>query len=494
MKLNPKTSRVVGWGLAGLLLIGAVPGLAQNARNTTQAVQFIKLANTLREVNKSQESISLLRRAMPAVRGKNAYWEAVTNELLGLCHRDLDQRAEALPFLERARTQYADLRYVASAWGVNEIIREISGKNRYAGIQINPSDVKLVILKTDYETDFYEKNVRTVIELPGNVLPDASLSADASGALRPGADALRACFDSLRRYDIPAGRTFVVLSSEVRQNLNRNPANRRQFYDQLARALPDASLKIDTTLTPEREAELFTVGAIPRKVWSSTSALHLGPISTLGGYFEGNDQPGRMDKTFRAVNLPVGVNTLVEQVEGKRSLSVEAFRREAPRVVNAAVESALRPRLEALRSGLTTRRTVGLGGDVALALVAYLHPERATTPAVPITFQDVERFKNGILTDVRALARPDLSTLADPDLRRRAEADLGTVSSRLNEKQLLVGALWLEALMKQFPAGPTPKRFVFIRDADVGWVTGKFLETINYEYESTIARGALYTR
>ena len=60
------------------------PLLAQTARNALQAVQYIKLANTLREVDESQESISLLMRAMPDVQSKNLYWEAVANELLGL--------------------------------------------------------------------------------------------------------------------------------------------------------------------------------------------------------------------------------------------------------------------------------------------------------------------------------------------------------------------------------------------------------------------------
>lgn len=477
-----------------LFFTASVTVQAQNARSITQAVHFIKLANTLREVGKSDESLSLLRRALPAVRGKHAYWEAVANEVLGLCHKDLDQRAEALPHLERARAQYAKLNYVASAWGVNEIIREISGKNRYAGVLLGLNDLKLVILKTDYETDFYEKDVQAVIDIPGGVLPDANLSADASTSRRAGPDALRACLDSLRRYDVPAGRTFLVLSSDVRAALARTPANRKRLYEQLARVLPDASLKIDTTLTVEREAELFTVGAIPRKVWPSTSALTIGSTSTLGGYFDGDDRPARMTKTFHPINLPVGINTLVDRIENKNSLGSEAFRREAQRVVKAVADSALGARFGALRSGLAQRRTVGLGGDLVLALVTYLHPDKAGTPAVPITLQDVERFKNGVLTDLRTLARPNLSAIADPDLRRRAERDLGTVNAQLTEKQLVAGALWLDALLRAYPPGSTPKRFVFIRDAEVGWVTGKFLETINYEYESTIAKGAVYTR
>ncbi len=469
-------------------------GMAQTARNTTQAIHFIKLATTLREVNKSQESVNLLRRALPAVRSRSLYWEAVTNEILGLSYNDLDQRPNALAHLERARTQYARLNYVASAWGVNEIIREISGKNLYAGVLLGTSDVKVVILKTQYETDFYEKDVRSVISIPGGVLPDAALSADASASFRAGPDALRACLDSLQRYNIPNGRTFIVLSSDVRQSLARSPGDRKRLYEQLARALPSADLKIDTTLSADREAELFTVGAIPRKVWPSTSALVLGNTSTMGGYFDGDTGPARMTKTFHALSLPVGLNTLVGRIEGKRSLGMDAFRREAQRVVTAVADSALRAELGPLRQGLDQRRTVGLGGDVAWALVTYLHPEKAATPAVPITTDDVERFKRMALGEYRQLTRPDLAPLSDPALRNQAQNDLDAIQGRLSEKQLIAGALWLEALIKAYASGAAPKRFVFIRNADVGWVTGKFLETINHEYESTIAKGALYTR
>ena len=48
---------------------------------------------------------------------------------------------------------------MASAWGVNELARGISGKNVYAGVQIGASAIKVAIFKTDYESDFYEKDI-----------------------------------------------------------------------------------------------------------------------------------------------------------------------------------------------------------------------------------------------------------------------------------------------------------------------------------------------
>ena len=465
-----------------VLTFGSVSVNAQQAQSFAQAIQYIKLANTLREVNKSQESINLLNRAFPVVHAKSLYWEAIANELLGFCYNDLNEQTKALQHLQLARAQYAQLKYVASAWAVNEVVRDISGKNLYAGIQIGTSDVKVAIFKTKYESDFYEKDVKSTFDIPSN-----SFVADASKSFGASPDILKTCLDSIRRYEIPNERIFIVLSSEVREGLLRSPENKRNLYNQLSRVLPNGGLRIDTTLTAAREAELFTVGAIPRKVWPTTSALEISGSRTMGGYFDPN-------KTFHPISLPIGVNTLVSQIESKGTLNNERFKREAQQVIKGMADTEVASRLAASGPGLQQRRTVGLGGSVALALVTYLHPEDATVAAVPITMEDMERFKKLVLNDYRTLIQPDLSAIGDPEVRNKAEKDLGMLQNQLNEKQLIAGTLWLESMMKAYSSASAPKRFVFIRDADIGWITGKFLETINYEYESTIAKGALYTR
>lgn len=465
-----------------LLLIQVAPVWAQDAQDMTQAVHYIKLANTLRAVHKPQASVDLLKRALPIAQRRSAYWAAVTNELLGMAYGELNDPKQALPYLEKARSQYARLKYVASGWAVNEVIRDIAGKNVYAGIQINASTIKVAIFKTKYESEFYEKEIQSTFDMPTN-----TLFADASGSYRMGQDALRSCLDSIQQYHIPNERIFVVLGNEAHQGLNRTPESAQNLYAQLAQALPNGQIRIDTTVNSRREAELFTIGAIPRKVWPTTSALNIGESSTSGGYFDSN-------KSFSDLYVPVGVGTLVKQVEGRRSLSLDAFNREAQRLVSAVADTELAPRLKRFQSGLRQRPTVGIGGDVALAIVTYLHPERATTAAVPILLDDVERFKKRVMTDYRSLSQPNLATITDPLIRNRAEADLNGLLARLNEKQLIVGVLWLESIMKAYAGEGATKRFVFIRDADISWVTGKFLETINYEYESTIAKGALYTR
>ncbi|MFD2937173.1 tetratricopeptide repeat protein [Spirosoma flavum] len=469
------------------------PAMAQNARSPLQAVHYIKLANTLREVDKSQESISLLLRAMPAVQSKNLYWEAVTNELLGLSYNDIKDTTTALRYLERARTQYTNLKYVASGWGVNEVIRKISGKNMYAGIQVSTTGVQVAIFKTKYESDFYEKEIKTIVEIPSSPL----LYADASNSFKVGQDALRIGLDSIRRYNIPNERIFIVFSSDVEENLARRTQRRQILYQQLSQVLPNTTLRIDTTLTPAREAELFTIGTLPRKVWATTSALNLGSTRTEGGYFDkdaSRQNYTNANKAFHEISLPIGVNTLVSRIEGKRSMNMDAYKREAQRVIKTIADSVFKSNVNSKDLGFQQRRTVGIGGDIALALVTYLYPDKAGLTAVPISADDAERFKQAVLSDYKTLIQPNLRSITNPSVRNRAEKDVSTLQAQVDEKQLVAGALWLSAVMNSYSSPSSPKRFVFVRNSGVSWVTGKFLETINNEYESTIAKGAMYTR
>jgi tetratricopeptide (TPR) repeat protein len=454
--------------------------LAQEARNLNQAIQYVKLANTLRELDKSPAAVDLLERALPAVQSKNLYWTAITNELLGLCYKDQKDSAQALNYLRQARSQYAQLKYVASAWAVNEIIRDMSGKNLYAGVQIGPTEIKVAILKTDYETDFYEKDIQRTF-----VIPNSLLVADASSSFKSGQTALRTSLDSILQYNIPTERIFIAFTSDVDKSLNS--AEKKRLYNELVQSLPNKALTIDTTLTDNREAELFTIGAIPRKVWPSTSSLSLGNTSTIGGYFDTKQK-------FHGINVPIGLQTLTARIDPKGTLRPDAFKREAQQLIQTLVDSAMSPQLTANKAGLSQRNTIGLSGDIPQALVTYLHPDRTGTKAVPITMQDIDQFKQLALNHYQRLIRPDLGSITDPTQRNEVEAALGSVQSQLTEKQIIAGALWLEAVMKAYNKMATPTRFVFIKNADIGWVAGKFLETINGEYESTIAKGALYTR
>lgn len=459
-----------------VLGVSAAPATAQPARTTLEAVHFIKLANSFRALGRSSQAINLLLRALPVVKRKSLYWEAVAYELLGLAHNEQDDRLAAIRYLQLAQARYRRLKYEGSIWVLGEMLREISGKNLYAGIQFGASGAKLAIFQTKFVNGFYEKDIKARIDVSNGTDKRARTSKDA----------LLACIDSARRYNITNERVFVVIGKDVGSGgvKSANTTSRLILYNQLSGVLPKGVQLIDTTLTPLREAELFTLGAIPRNVWPMTSALEVNGGGTMGGYFDTN-------RKFHAILVPFGPKSLVGQIEASHPLSMNAFRRAARQAIQTIADTALIPRFYTANPGLQQRKTVGIGGDITWALLTYLHPEKATVAAVPITLQDVARFKELALTNYRALTHPDLKSIKDPAVRSKAKKDVNTMRDLLDEKQIIAGALWLDAIMRVYSTQTAPKRVVFIRNSDVGWVMGKFLETVNTEPTPTLAKGPM---
>lgn len=461
-----------------LLLLAAGTGYAQNPQTSADAIHYIKLGNTLRAVDKPQDAINLLLRAVPLVQNKDPYWEAVAYEHLGMAYSDQENSLNAVRYYQKALDLYRKLNYSASEAAMRQLIDESTGKDYYAGIDIGSSGVKLAIFRTRFENGFFAKDIKAK-----PLAPNVTLVSGTTQSFEAARKVLQTYMDSVRRYRIPNKRIYVAFSSGINIALGKTPDKKQKLYALLSAILPNDSLRIDTTLTAAREAELFAIGALPRRVWSTTSCIDIGSGNTKGGYFEA-------DRTFHPISFPFGTKTLAALIDGKQSPDMDTYRQRAQEVAQAIADTMIDPELRNGHPGLQQRRTVGLGGGISWAMVACLHPEKAGVTAVPITAGDVAQFKRLCLLDFQALINPDLSDITDPAVRAQAEKDILNVRSQFNEKQFIAGALMLEAVYKAYTSGPTPKRFVFIRDSDIGWVTGKFLEDLNHEYERRLAGSA----
>ena len=470
------------------LLLGWQSVPAQDAKSVVEASRFIKLGNTLRMVDRPQQAIDLLLRALPAVQLKDFYLTAVAYENLGYAYNEQENSQDAVRYFQKALYLYQKLNFAASEAAMRQLIAETSGKDVYAGIDIGSSGVKLAIFRTTYENGFYAKDIKSK-----PLAPNVTLISGTAQSFQAGQDVMRAYMDSIRHYNVPADRIYIAFSSGINETLGKTPDKKKKLYEQfsalIASSLPQSQgLTIDTTLTPAREAELFMIGAMPRKFWSTTSCIDIGSGNTKGGYYDPN--PSRTDYTFRPISFPYGTKTLANLIDDKRSLPIDAYKEEALRVIRAIADTAVNVEFNMANPGLQQRKTVGLGGGIAWAMATYLHPERAAITAVPLTAGDVERFRQLAMTDYQTLIHPDLTNLTDPVVRRKAETDVNNVQAQFNEKQIIAGALLMETVFRAYANTSVSKRFVFIRDSDISWVTGKFLESLNRNYERAIAGGA----
>ena len=464
-------------------MIWVISARAQNARNAEEAMHFIKLGNTLRMVDRPQQAIALLLRALPAVQAKDTYMEAVAYENLGFAYSEQENSQASLRYFQKAHQLYQKLNFSASETAMRQLIGEASSKDLYAGIDIGASGVKLAIFRTSFENGFYSKDVKVK-----PVAPNVTLVSGTPQSFQTGQEVLRTYLDSIRYYKIPADHVYMAFSSGVNETLGKTPARKRKLYELFSTLVaansPDSSsLAIDTTLTAAREAELFLVGSVPRKLWTTTSCIDIGSGNTKGGYYDS-------DRQFHPVSLPFGTKTLANLIDNNRSLSIDAYKEEAQKVIKMIADTTLNVEFNTASPGLHQRKTVALGGGIAWAMTVYLHPEKAGMTAVPLTMSDVERFSRLARTDYQSLIHPDLTDLMDPVVRKKAETDLTNAQNQFNEKQLIAGALLLESVFKAYSNTSIPKRFVFIRDSDISWVTGKLIETLNQNYEKAMAKGA----
>ena len=456
---------------------------AQNARNPEEALHFIKLGNTLRMIDRPQQAIDLLLRAMPAVQTKDSYLEAMACETLGYAYNDQENKQEAIRYFQKARFLYKTLKYGASEAAMQQLTQELSGKELCAGIDIGASGVKLAIFGTSSEDGFYSKTVKAK-----PLAPNITLVSGTEKAFQAAQTVMKTYVDSIQKYKIPADRVYIAFSSGVNETLGKTPNKKKELYKLIASVttnnLPGGdSLRIDSSLTAAREAELFMIGSVPRKLWPTTSCIDIGSGNTKGGYYGDN-------RRFHPVSLGLGTKTLTNLIDKNGSLSLDAYKSEAQRIVRAIADSALTDVFAMANAGLHQRRTVALGGGITWAMAVYLHPEKAGMTAVPLTVDDARRFARLALTDYHALTHPNLSDLSGTSIRKKAETDLANVQNQFNEKQIIAGALLLETIFRGYNSANLPKRVVFIRDSDISWVTAKFLEKLNQNYERAIARGA----
>lgn len=450
------------------------------AQNNTDAVRFIKVGNTLREAGQMTRSLDFLIRGLQGVKqARDQYWEAVAYENLGLLYRDQNDDIEAIRNFQKARSLYKTLGLPVSEDAIRELMGNITGEDLFAGIDIGSSGIKLVALGLQLDRNgYYRKKVRLRPD-PQNV----SLLAATAQSFQAGRSAIRAYVDTLRRHSIAPERVFIAFSSGLTQELDKQPGKKRELYSLLSAELAGTGLSIDTTITPAREAQLFAIGEIPRPVWLTSSSFDIGSSNTKGGYFTSA-------KEFRSISFPVGTKSFAKMIENGRSLDIDAYRREAATAIKAISDTNLNKEFNIRNPGLQQRKMVALSGGIMYALVTLLHPDKVMDPVVRITLKDAERFRRLAITDYQTLTHPDLTDIADPAVRDRAQKNITQVLNDIfNEKQIIAGSLLLETYLKAFSSTSTEKQFTFIRDSDISWISGKFVEAVNKDFERKISAG-----
>ncbi len=457
------------------LLLGITVFAQSIAQDVNQAIRYIKVANTLREVKQFDQSEEYLQKALNIVRSRDAYWEAAVYENYGFLFRDQENNMEASRNFMKALEIYKKLKMSLSEKAVAQLMEGIKDtEEQYAGIDIGAKGVKLSIIGVSVSPKKgLTYNLRKALSI--NTEP----SALSTQAIKETANAVRDLIDSATvRLGIPADRMFIVMSSGLKQALDKQTGKEAELIGAIKDGLKNPAQKIDI-IGYEDEARYAMFSMVIPELQMSSALMDIGGGNIKGGFLQTRKQ-------FEAVNFPYGVKAFGKIVTKKNpDANIEEYTKnvdEEVKRVGEEISTELSRKV-----GIKNRKHVFLIGGIVYVMNAFLHPERAAIIGRPVevNLEDVKKFRLMATTNYEELINPDLAKIADPSVRQIAESDVKTITTKIyNQQDIVAGAALLETVVKEFARDGVQKKFYFIKGADVSWISGYVFKMISDEYSA----------
>ncbi len=451
------------------LLAGSIPDIQAQTVSEDQALQYIKTGNTLREAQQYERAEEMLKIGLEATKGKNRYWEASANELLGMLYRDVSDTTKAVFYINEALDIYRDLRVATSVRALTDILNGMQGKpERYAGIEIGAKGVKLSVIAARLNIEgFYQFKI----------LHDESINPNivtlADSAINQAIEAVNLFLKKAKdEFKISEEHIYLIGSSGVRE-----AAQRANQLASLTQQLNDG-IESDTQvkfITAEEEAFLVIQGSTLPKYRAISSTVDIGSGNTKGGFVRGIG-----GELLEPITFSFGTETLVPSIK-QRQLNGDISYDSATVLVGKEIQQEV-ARAFAMNSGLKTRAIVHLVGGVVWAATSYMYPESAQELFVRISPRHVQQFKHLAIESYQKATNPSLEGIADSTLRAMAQANILQAQKDFGREQLIAGLTILEALLTQYSQTPPTKRFIYARQGYIGWITGYIMREIRQEY------------
>ena len=330
-------------------------GFAQTT-DLNSALKFIKAGNTLREVKQYDQSEEYLNKALNIVRNKDKYWEAATYENLGFLYRDQENILEASRNFVKAIEIYHTLRMTMSEKALTQLLSGLKDTEElFAGIDIGSKGVKLSIIGVSISA---KKGL--TYNLKKSMSINTEPSALSAAAIRETAQAVKDLMDTAAvRNSIISDRLFIVMSSGLKQALDKASGKEAELTTAIRDALKNPSQKIDA-ISFEDEAKYGALAMIVPELHLSSSIMDIGGGNVKGGYLLNRSK-------FEAVNFPYGTKAFGKIVKTKYpDADIKGY--------IAGVDTEIAPIREEMaiemnrRVGLKNRKNVYLLGGIAFVM------------------------------------------------------------------------------------------------------------------------------
>jgi tetratricopeptide (TPR) repeat protein len=442
---------------------------AQPSKNQPTAV-ILKTANTLLQAQHFDAAEEYFNKALQnAKAAKNTYYQAQAWEGLANLYSKTKQQTEAVVAYQNCIKLYRALGYSVIADLLNSQMKNVLGLgDLHAGIEIGAKGIKLSVIEVKLASAENDYTLRL----------DTAINTDAAAlsyqSEKETYDAISILYGIIeQRFDIPAQRIHIVISSGLKQELDKY--NKVEYFAGIVRPKElDPKIKIGY-VTVEQEAQMSFRGIVPQMNRLTANQLDVGSGNTKGGYLNAN-------RSFVPITFPVGTKSFQRLLESKinANLSLYDYRKAAEKMI---IDSFGRMVVYQFRdkSEIKTREVVYLSGGIVWCIASLMHPELIKQNHVELSLQDITDFQNLVTTDFETLTKPDLNKLNREDAAASME-NINKVINTYDQKALLVGSIWLEELVSQLDRANPGKKLIFPRYAYVGWISGYIMDKISKQY------------
>lgn len=450
------------------------------SQDLDEALRYIKVGNTYREVDEYSLSEYYLTKAVTLITTKfptQKYWEAAAYENLGLLYRDHEEAVEAQKYFTKALDIYQKANYVASVKAVQKLMSSATNKEEYyAGIDVGATGIKLSVLgaKLNPKTKKLEFKVAKKFKNANINMGVKNISA-----YKEGARAIKSfVIDSLASFGIPSDRVIIAISSGL---VGRIQGDTTTLKDEIQLALGNPNQKIEV-VDYIREAEMTIRGAIPQSLWYSSTVIDIGSGNTKGGYYVRGAKPGDAPKML-GIEFP-GTKSYASAIEKKYD---PKNLQEYVTAIDAETKDLtlqIRRDFDERRPEMKRRKRVYLFGGASYVANMLMSPDSAKETVISMNRFVINNFKTKSVTDITSLRNPDLTRIKDEAIRSYADARIQEINNNIfpRDEDIISAAHLVYSFANEVTRGLGVKEIVFVNGTDTAWITGLIRASIEQQY------------
>ncbi len=450
------------------------------AQELDEALRYIKVGNTYREVDEYNLSELYLTKAVTIITTKypaQKYWEAAAYENLGLLYRDHEEPTEAQKYFLKAFDIYQKANYVASVKAIQKLMSSVDNKEEYyAGIDVGATGIKLSVLGAKLNPKTKKLEFKLAKKFKN---ANINMGVKNINAYKEGAKAIRSyVIDSLSSFGISADRITIAISSGL---VGRIQQDTTVLKEEIQSALGNPNQKIEI-VDYIREAEMTIRGAIPQSLWYSTAVIDIGSGNTKGGYYVKGLKPGDAPKML-GIEFP-GTKSYASAIEKKYD---PKNLQEYVTAIDAETKDLtlqIRREFDERRPEMKRRKRIYLLGGASYVANMLMSPDSVSETAITMNRFVINNFKTKSVTDVTALRNPDLTRIVSEKTRNLADAKIQEINANIfpRDEDMISAAHLVYSFANEVTRGLGVKEIIFLNGTDTAWITGLIRANIEQQY------------